>query len=87
MILFAYNKNHGNMAIASKNQGQQKLSFLKLRKINPPSSPKKNMGICHKSQKWLPYKILGGKTVKKVPIDSQTTKIWSKQLNVLRESE
>ena len=32
-------------------------------------------------RKWLPYKILGGKPVKNVKIDPQTTEIWSKKLN------
>ncbi len=26
--------------------------------------------------KWLPYRILGSKTVKNVQIDQQTTEIW-----------
>ena len=38
-----------------------------------------NMGMCH--QKWLPYKILGGKTVKNVQFDPQTTEIWPKELS------
>ena len=33
-------------------------------------------------QKWLPYQILGGNTVKNVQIDPQTTDIWPKQLSV-----
>ncbi len=32
--------------------------------------------------KWLPYQILGGKTVKNVDIDPQTTEIWPKELFV-----
>ena len=33
--------------------------------------------------KWLPYQILGGKTVKNVQRGPQTTEIWPKKLNVL----
>ena len=33
-------------------------------------------------QKWIPYKFLGGKTVKNVQIDTQTTEISSKNINV-----
>ncbi len=29
---------------------------------------------------WLPYQILGGKTVNRVKMDPQTTKIWSTDL-------
>ena len=32
--------------------------------------------------KWLPYQILGGKTVINVQIDPQTTEIWPKELFV-----
>ncbi len=28
-------------------------------------------------QKWIPYQIIGGKTVMNVQIDTQTTEIWS----------
>ncbi len=31
-------------------------------------------------QNWLPYQILGDKTVKNVKIDPQTTDIWSTEL-------
>ena len=31
---------------------------------------------------WLPYQILGGRTVINVQIDPQTTKIWSTDLFV-----
>ena len=34
-------------------------------------------------KKWLPYQFLGGKTVKNVQIDPETTEIWSKKLNVM----
>ncbi len=33
-------------------------------------------------QKWLPYQIIFGKTVKNVQIDPQTTEIWVTNLNV-----
>ncbi len=39
----------------------------------------KHTEIC---QKWLPHGILGGKMVKNVQIDAQTTEIWPKELNV-----
>ncbi len=35
--------------------------------------------------KWLPYQILGGKTVKNVQISPQTTEIWPKWLNGVKE--
>ncbi len=40
--------------------------------------------IFHSSSyhKWLPYQILGGKTVKNVQIDHKTTEIWPKELFV-----
>ncbi len=34
------------------------------------------------NHKWFSYQILGGKTVKNVPIDSQTTEILPEQLKV-----
>ncbi len=59
--------------------GPQKLSSLKTLLI------KKNIphGYFHSCnhKKWLPYQILGGKTVKNVQIDLQTMKIWIKHLN------
>ena len=33
-------------------------------------------------RKWLPCQILGGKLIKNVQIDQQTTEMWPKQLNV-----
>ena len=40
--------------------------------ITPP--PPKTTEMCNKNhQKWLSYQILGGKTVKNVQIDPQTT--------------
>ncbi len=44
--------------------------YKKIRSTGPPETY---------HQKWLPYSILGGKPVKKVQIDPQTT--WSKDLN------
>ena len=35
-----------------------------------------------KLSQWLPYQILGGKTVNRVEMDPQTTEIWSTDLNV-----
>ena len=35
---------------------------------------------CRNLQKWLPYQILGVKTVKNVQINPQTTGIWSTDL-------
>ena len=48
-------------------QWQQKLSYLKSLKYYPP--PNKDMGMYYEIQKWLPYQILGDKTVKNVKID------------------
>ena len=43
----------------------------------PSTKPLPIPGILTPATEWIPYKILGGKTVKNVQIDSQT-----KQLNV-----
>ncbi len=52
-------------------------SFLK-----PPVTDTGHLNYCN-HQKLLPYQIQGSKTVKNVQIDLQTTKIWSKGLNVM----
>ncbi len=42
--------------------------------INYPLPIKKNHGnVRSNHQKWLPYQTLGGKTIKSVQIDPQTT--------------
>ena len=53
-------------------------------KITLNSKPFTDTGLFNSSNqhKWLPYQILGGKSGKNVQIDSKTTEIWPKQLNV-----
>ena len=48
---------------------------LKSLKINP-HPPKKHRNVPWNHKKWLPYQIVGGKTVKNVHIEPQTTEIW-----------
>ncbi len=70
-----------------KKQGPQKHGFLKSLKIQHPP-PLKTVELPWKDQKWLLFQILGGKTEKIGQIDSQTTEIWPKKLNIkLSESE
>ena len=79
--MFLVSKCVTDINVIGKKQGPQepqKLSSLKSLK-NPPL---KTREYAMKHQKWLPYKILGGKTVKNVQIDSQKMEIWPKQLNV-----
>ena len=53
-------------------QGPQKLSSLKSLEIIKKT-------LEHGNKKWLPYKIIGATTVKKVQIDPQTTEIWRRK--------
>ena len=55
-----------------------KIDFIK-NKVN-----KNKAKLFHYSthNKWLPYQILGGKTVKNALIDPQTTEIWSNKVSL-----
>ena len=66
------------------NQGpkaQQKLSYLDHLIFKKPTTDNGNFNSSN-HQKWLPSQILGGKTVKNVPTDPQTTELWTKKRNV-----
>ena len=60
-------------------QGPLKISPIKTLKIIP--SPKNTGNVPLNHQKWLPCKILGSETVKKVQIEPLTTVMRPKQLN------
>ena len=62
-------------------QGLQKFSSLKSLKIQKPTLISSTFTPAT-IRKWLPYPILGSKTVRNVQINPQTTEIWPIQLNV-----
>ncbi len=66
-------------------QGPQELSSLKSLKIQNPFLKTQECAI--KLKKCLPYQIPGGKTVRNVQIDPQTTEICPKKLSDSREAE
>ena len=61
-------------------KGPPKLSSKNHLKLETPTDTEIFHSCNH--NKWLPYQIVGGETVKNVQIDPKTTEIWSTRLNV-----
>ncbi len=59
---------------------QAQLSKIILNYPSPPLPTDTRHFRSYNYQKWLPYQILGGKTVKTLQIDPQTKEIWTKRL-------
>ena len=60
-------------------QGPQKLNFLNLPKIQNSLTPIPDISLLYITIKMSSYQILGGKIVKIIQIDPQTTEIWTEK--------